>query len=245
MMDTWYGAPNSEVDDLVVSDPNEPSPDAVFDKYVQALGGTARLATLSSWIAKGTSLGYGGLGGDAALTIYAKAPDKRMTQIFYPDHPERPASVWAFGGRTGWIRTPRALLPEYELTGQELDGQRFDAELAFPARIKQSLTNWRVGSMRSIDDREYRVVQGDGPRGFLATLYFDRDSGLLSRVVRYGSSPIGHVLTQIDYADYREVAGIKFPFELKVSWLDGRFTAKLTNVQVNAPIDDKVFARQP
>lgn len=245
MMDAWYDAPNSEVDDLVVRDPNEPSADVVFDKYVQALGGAARLATLTSWVAKGTSVGYGGLGGDATFTIYAKAPDKRMTEISYPDHPERPTSVWAFGGRTGWIKTPRALLPEYELSGQELEGQRFEAELAFPARIKQALTNWRVGSMRSIEDRNYRVVQGTGSRGFLATLYFDPDSGLLARVVRYGSSPIGHVLTQIDYADYRDVAGIKFPFELKVSWLDGRYTAKLADVQVNAAIDDTLFVRQP
>ena len=75
------------------------------------------------------------------------------------------------------------------------------------------------------------------------TLYLDPDSGLLTRLVRYGSSPIGRVLTQVDYADYRDVGGMKFPFELKVSWLDGRYTAKITDVKVNVPIDEATFGR--
>jgi hypothetical protein len=62
-------------------------------------------------------------------------------------------------------------------------------------------------------------------------------------VVRYGPSPIGRVLTQLDYGDYREVSGIKFPFEVTFSWLDGRYTAKLNNVQVNVPIEEARFGQ--
>ena len=97
--------------------------------------------------------------------------------------------------------------------------------------------------MRSVGDRGYVVVQGTGPKGFLATLYFDPESGLLARMVRYGASPVGHIQTQVDYADYRDVGGIKFPFELKFTWLDGRYTAKLTDIKVNVPIDESAFGR--
>jgi photosynthetic reaction center cytochrome c subunit len=48
--------------------------------------------------------------------------------------------------------------------------------------------------------------------------YFDTKSGLLVRQVRYSDSPIGIVPTQIDYADYRDVAGIKMPFKRTVTW---------------------------
>jgi hypothetical protein len=243
MLDNWYDAPNMELDDLVVADRSEPSADQVFDKYVQALGGADKLKTLTSWIATGTSIGYGGLGGNAVFTAYAKAPNQHATRITFKDHPERPNSVWAFNGRAGWISTPRGLLQGYELAGSELDGARFEAQLAFPGQIKQILNDWRVGQRRIIGERSYVVVQGNGPRGFLATLYFDPDSGLLTRMVRYGSSPIGHLLTQVDYGDYRDVGGIKFPFELKFTWLDGRYTAKLTDIKVNASVDDSVFGR--
>jgi len=243
MLDNWYDAPNSEVDDLVVPGDDQPTPDQVFDKYLEALGGAQRVGTLTSWVGTGESLGYASIGGNAVFTTYAKAPNQHVTMITFKNNPQRPNSVWAFNGRQGWIKTPRGLLQDYELVGDELDGQRFEAQLAFPAQIKQILTGWRVGLPRVIGDRAYTVVQGNGPRGFLGTLYFDPDTGLLRRVVRYGPSPIGRILTQLDYGDYREVNGIKFPFELTFSWLDGRYTAKLTNVQVNVPIEESRFSQ--
>ena len=115
--------------------------------------------------------------------------------------------------------------------------------MSFPGQIKQALTNWRVGTLDTIGDHEVYVVQGNGPRGFLATLYFDKDSGLLARVVRYSTSPIGRVPTQMDYSDYRDVGGIKFPFKYTFSWLDGRDSFQLSDVKVNAPIDAAKFGK--
>jgi hypothetical protein len=127
--------------------------------------------------------------------------------------------------------------------GDELDGARLEAQLLFPAQIKTILNNWRVGARRSIGDRDYIVVQGNGPRGYMGTLYFDPDTGLLRRLVRYGPSPVGRVIVQIDYTDYRDVNGIKFPFEYKFSWLDGRYTAKLTDIKTNVAIDATKFGK--
>ena len=241
-LDAFYDVPNAEYDDIVRPESGQPSADQVFDKYIQALGGAQRVASLTSFVATGTSVGYGGLGGDAQFTIAAKAPNQRTTSITFPDHPERGGSIWAFDGRTGWIKTPRGLLGDYELVGGELEGERLEAQLSFPAQIKQALNNWRVG-VRSIGDRDFVAVQGTGARGFLATLYFDPQSGLLARMVRYGPSPVGHVPVQVDYADYRDVGGIKFPFEYKFSWLDGKYSAKLNEVKTNVPIESATFGR--
>jgi photosynthetic reaction center cytochrome c subunit len=241
-LDAWYDAPNIELDDTVRQENGQPSADQVLDKYIQAVGGVQRLAGLTSFVATGNALGYGELGGNADFTMLAKMPNQRATLITYKDT-QRPASIWAFDGRAGWIKTPRGLLGDYELIGSELDGARLEAQLSFPGQIKQALTNWRGATTRSIGDRDYAVVQGSGPRGFLATLYFDPATGLLSRLVRYGPSPIGRMPTQIDYADYRDVGGIKFPFEYKFMWLDGRYTAKLTKVETNVAIDATKFGR--
>jgi len=241
-LDAWYDAPNIEFDDAVRQENGQPSADQILDKYIQALGGAQRLAGLTSFVATGNALGYGDLGGNADFTMLAKTPNQRATLITYKDT-QRPASIWAFDGRTGWIKTPRGLLGEYELIGSELDGARLEAQLSFPGQVKQALTNWRGPATRSIGDRDFLILQGSGPRGFLATLYFDPASGLLSRMVRYGPSPIGRMPTQIDYADYREVGGIKFPFEIKFLWLDGRYTAKLNKIETNVAIDATKFGR--
>jgi hypothetical protein len=242
-LDTLYGPPNEEREDIVPAAPDQPSADPILNKYIQALGGAQKLAGLTSFVATGTALGYEGLGGGGEVQIYAKAPDQRTTMIHFKDHPDRGDSTRAFNGRVGWIKTPRALLKEYEQTGSELDGTRLDAQLSFPGQIKQVLTNLHAGFPDSINGHDVDVVQGTGARGLLATLYFDKQSDLLVRLVRYSRSPIGRVPTQVDYSDYRDVGGIKFPFQYTFSWLDGKDAFKLTDVKTNVPVDAGKFEK--
>jgi hypothetical protein len=242
-LDNLYDTPNSEKDDLVKAQTEGPTATQILDKYIAAIGGAQRLAGLNSVIITGASLGYMGLGGTGDFSIYAKAPNQKATIIKFKDHPDRGESTWAVNGTSGWMKTPRGLFTEVELVGGELDGARLEAQLAFPGQIKQALTNWRVGPKQPIGDRDYLVVQGTGPRNLLATLYFDEQTGLLVRLIRYSPSPVGRMPTQIDFGDYRDVGGIKFPFEYKFLWLDGRFTAKISDVKTNVPIDAALFGR--
>jgi photosynthetic reaction center cytochrome c subunit len=243
-LDTLYGAPNDERDDIVPKDPQpQVTAEQVLDKYIQALGGAQKLAGLTSFIATGTQEGYVDVKGGGQFQIFAKAPDQRTVQIRFPDAPDRGDQTRSFDGHIGWVTTPRALLGEYEVTGSELDGLKLDAELSFPGQIKQVLTNLRIGFDDSIDGHAVQVVQGTGPRGLLATLFFDKQSGLLVRLLRYSRTPIGRVPTQVDYYDYRDVDGIKFPFKYKFSWLDGRDSFTITSVKTNVPIDASKFGK--
>jgi len=261
-MEFVYGTPPLESDDVMTPTPGLPSPDQILDKYIEALGGAAQLAKLTSYAGTGTAVGFGGFGNGAQVQLFAKAPDQRALIIAFTDAPGRGDTTRSYDGRTGWLRTPLTVLGEYELKGGELDGARVDAQLSFPGQIKQVLTNLRVGPPNAISDlpapvsqtllqstamfgqdREVYVVQGNGPRGLLVTLYFDQASGLLLRMVRYGGSPIGRVPTQIDYADYRDVSGIKLPFRMTFAWLDGRDAIQLNDVKTNVAIDPAKFGR--
>ena len=133
-----------------------------------------------------------------------------------------------------------AVLP---LTGGDLGGIKLDAELSFPGRIKQTLGTWRVGSPTTIDDRDVQVVQGTNGAGTLATFYFDSTTGLLVRLVRYAESRVGRLPTQFDFADYRDVAGVKMPFKWKMTWLDGFEDLTLTEIQPNVAVDPAKFAK--
>jgi outer membrane lipoprotein-sorting protein len=95
-----------------------------------------------------------------------------------------------------------------------------------------------------IGDRQARIVQGKKASGTPIKLYFDEESGLLVRVVRYSSqSPVGRVPTQIDFEDYRDVSGIKMPFKWTSTWTNGRTVYQLKNVQINPAIPAARFAR--
>jgi photosynthetic reaction center cytochrome c subunit len=76
-------------------------------------------------------------------------------------------------------------------------------------------------------------------------LYFDEESGLLVRLVRFGETPLGRLPTQIDYADYRETGGVKIPFRWAVARPGGRFTIQVNDVKQNVPVDDAKFAKPP
>jgi photosynthetic reaction center cytochrome c subunit len=242
-LDIVYGETSSESDDLVTPAQRGPSVDQVLDKYIQALGGAQSVTGLTSFIATGKSVGYRGFGGGGLVEIAAQAPDKRATHITFPEYPDRGVSVRTFDGRTGWIATPLAVVPKYELGGSERDGARLDAQLSFPSQIKQALTDLRVGLPTTIEDKDVTVLQGNGPNGTLATLYFDDTSGLLVRMVRHGRSPIGRVPTQVDYSDYRDVGGVKFPFRWTFAWLDGQDHFEFTDVKINVPVAAAIFGQ--
>jgi len=242
-LDHLYSPPYDETDTIITKDPEGPAPEQILDKYIAALGGSAQLSTLTSFIATGTQGGYQSVKGGGTVQILAKFPDQRAVHITFPQTPDRGDQTRAYDGHTGWINTPRSVLGEYEVTGTELDGQRLEAELAFPGQIRQVLTNLRTGFDDSLDDRTVQVIQGNGPRGLLVTLYFDKQSGLLRRLIRYGKSPVGRISTQVDYDDYRDVNGIRFPFRMLFSWLDGRDGYQLTEVRTNVQIDPAAFGR--
>jgi hypothetical protein len=218
-----------------------PSIDAVLDRYIAAVGGAARLKQLTSFIAEGTYSGYDDFE-EYPVQVFARAPNQRTTILRsqYGD------TTTTFDGRSGWQAAPveSKPLPVVALTGGNLEGTAVEAELSFPGQIKQVLTNWVVGPMTVIGDREARIVQGRKASGTPIKLYFDEETGLLVRLVRYSTqSPVGRVPTQVDFEDYRDVSGIKFPFKWTSTWTNGRTVHQLKNVQINPTIPASTFAR--
>jgi photosynthetic reaction center cytochrome c subunit len=235
-----YGTPPPPDPVEIQQVPTAPSADQLLDKYLQALGGAQRLAGFTSFIGKGNYQGYGE-GEKRPMDIFVKAPDQLSTVI----HRETGDSITTFDGRAGWIAAPAANSPVtmIAMTGGDLDAAKMDANLFFPSRMKQALSKWRVGFPTTIDDRDVQVAEGSTARGVPVKLYFDPESGLLLRQVRYIDTPMGLNPTQIDYADYREVSGIKVPFRWTVTWLDGRSTYELNELRLNVPIDARKFEK--
>ena len=242
-LDKLYGEPNDEKRDIVLAAEGEPPAARILDQYIEAMGGAQKLAGLKTFISTGHSEGYGGLGGQGAFQIFAQAPDRRGMWITFPDHPDRGTSAWTYDGKTGWISLPHGLLGQYELTGTDLAGARLDAVVSFPGQIKTAFPTWRVGSEDVLGGRDVYVVQGSGGGGMLGTFYFDKQTHLLARYVRRTPSPVGRVTIQQDFEDYRDVNGIKFPFKYSFLWLDGRFTAIISDVKINPPVDAAKFNR--
>ncbi|HUO32519.1 MAG TPA: c-type cytochrome [Bryobacteraceae bacterium] len=210
--------------------------DQILEKYVAAVGGAEALHKISSREEKGKIM-FGGQG--EPIELFAKAPDKRMSIT----HSSRGDSITAFDGQVGWLGSTGR--PAREMSGQEAEAARLDADFYFPTRIKEIFTSFRVGHPDTIGDRSVNTLicmrQGQPP----VRLYFDQSTGLLVRMVRYTETPVGRSPTQIDYADYREQDGVKIPFRWTLARTNGRFTIQMESVKQNVPIDDAKFAQPP
>ena len=213
------------------------SADKIFEKYLQAVGGN-NLAKLTSFTAKGTYAGFDTLFEQVPVDVFAKAPNQYTTIV----HMKAGNSVRAFDGTNGWMAGPDTAIPLVTLTEGNLDRARLEALVAFPSGIPKAYPHWRVGRA-VLNDEEVTVVQGiDDDRQPIANLYF-APSGLLVRAVRWTFTPVGFVPTQIDYSDFRDVAGVKVPFKRVVSQTFMQMTVELSDVQPNAAVAATSFAR--
>jgi len=241
-----YGAPQpedpNEVEPRTRPAPNTPSPEQIFGKYIQALGGSQRLAGLVGFVGHGTYEGFDTGGDKVPVDVYAQAPNLRTTVV----HLSAGDNIRTFDGRNYWTTSAGTFLPlpVLVMTAGEFEGAKLDAALSFPGQIQQTLKDWRTGfPSTTIDDIDVEVVQGTGADNMPVKFYFDKNSGLLQRQVRFTETTLGLIPTQIDYADYRDVAGVKMPFRWIVTWTDGRSTTELTFVEPNVAIDASKFAR--
>ena len=237
-LDLQYGEP---VDDPYAIEffPSLYAPpiDAVFSKYLQAIGGAEQLAKFTSFAGTGTYAGYETEQMEVPAEIYVKAPNQMATIAKSPAG----VSVKAFDGRNGWRLQPDTPSPLLPLTGGNLSGAAIEAMLWFPASIQRAFSQWQVG-VTAINDRDIIVAQGTNPGQPPVRLYFD-ESGRLVRLLHWRQTPVGAIPTRIDYSDYRPVGAIQMPFQWTRTWTNNQVVIQLKEIRPNVTIDAARFGR--
>ncbi|HUK12687.1 MAG TPA: c-type cytochrome, partial [Thermoanaerobaculaceae bacterium] len=212
--------------------PALPSADQVIEKWAQAVGADA-LRKVTSRVQKGQLLGFGGR--PAPIEVVAKAPDKRISVVQTP----RGESITAYDGSHGWLTSREGAHP---MTAAESEAARLDADLQLPLHLKQLYAGFRVQPSERIGDRDAVLLVAANEGKPPLKLYFDAQNGLLLREQRYADTALGYLPTQIDFADYRDVDGVKVAFRWTLARPAGRFTIQIDSTQQNVPVDDARFA---
>ncbi len=239
-----YGPPPmvdpDRVETLPGASDSSAAAEQIIDKFIQAVGGAPQLAKLNAFAAKGTYSGFDTDFHKVPAEIFAKAPD----QLTMTEHLAVGASTTTFDGREAWIASADKPVPMILLTGGDLDGARLDADLSFPALLKQDLTKLHTGFPPvTLDGHATQVVEGIAPGGTRVKLFFDKQTGLLVRQARLIDTVVGLIPLHVDYSDYRAVAGVKMPFHWTTTWVDGQSTTELTDVQPNAAVAAEKFVK--
>ena len=226
-------APKPEAENAAAAAKPLPTSDAILDKYLQAVGGREALEKITSRVEKASLTVPGGP--QVSIDIYAKAPDKRISIM----HMREGDSVTAFDGHQGWLSNPGR--PTRPMSDQDNKVAKLDADLHFAADVKQLFTSFQVRDSEKIGDREVYLVVGKNDDQPPVRLYFDAESGLLVRMVRYTETPLGRNPSQVDFADYRQADGVKIPYRWTLARPGQRFTIQVNEVKQNVPVDDTQF----
>ena len=212
------------------------SADPILDSYVKAVGGEAALSKLKSVTEKaGLEMGPGR---SVSVDIYEEAPGRRVSFAHMPGGNE---SVTGYNGTDGWLAAPKR--PVRIMNADEQYAAKLDAEFLVPSDPRKAFTEFQTVAPDTISGKEMNVVLGKNPNQPPVTLFFDKQTGLLVRMLRYASTPLGRNPTQVDFADYRDESGVKMPHEWTIARPFGRFTMKVQSVDLNSPIDASKFEK--
>jgi hypothetical protein len=208
-----------------------PTADQILDKYLAAAGGAEALHRIKTRVQKGT---VDAMGQQYPIEIYSEGPEKRVSI----SHAAFGESVTAFNGQAGWLSTARGVHP---MNASERQSARIDAQLYFPAEVRELYREFKVFSGETIGGRATLLVTANGTSTPPLRLNFDQQTGLLLRLIRYTETPLGRNPLEVDYADYRDADGLKIPYQWTLTRTNGSFTIRITSVQQNIPIDEKLF----
>lgn len=210
-----------------------PAPAEVVGSYVAALGGDGALRSLQSLTMTGTLTDR--YNRTAAFTIEEKSPDRFRETLRSDDG----TTVRGFDGNTGWMQEGGAVT---ELAGFALQQTRRVAGAPVDATIADRAEGMRAGRPSRLGDRQVNMLLDRGSSGITERLYFDTETGLLVRRTISTGTVLGNLIEQIDYDDYRAVGDLMLPYTITHTTWDAVDTFRITDIEVNAPLDDSTFA---
>ena len=224
-------APQTHPEEEGTTAPSLPSAQAILEKYLAAVGGAGAVQKARTRIQTGNIQV-----GDKKfpIEIYSEAPNKRLST----SHMGPNASVTAYNGESGWLSTPNGIRP---MSAAEQKAASIDAQLYFPVWLSKAYQEFKVAPGEEIEGKATYLVSANDKDELPLSLYFDQQSGLLLRLIRFAETPLGRNPTQIDYADFRAVDGLKLPYRWTLARPNGRFTIQIDDVKQNVPVDDKLF----
>jgi photosynthetic reaction center cytochrome c subunit len=206
----------------------------ILDHYVAASGGADAIGRIFSRVETADSESENQT---APVEVFTAEPEKQVVIRHLP----KGDVLTVFDGQAGWISFPGR--PTRTMHSGELAGARMDADLQFPLHIQELFPKLSVDYREKINGRDANTLLGAGKGLPPVKLYFDAQSGLLLRIVRYAESPLGLDPTQIDYGDYREMDGIQIPYRITIAEPESVVTLKVQNVRQNVAIDEARFAK--
>lgn len=228
----YYDIDANEYDPTAQNIPEDVTLNSVVDDYIRALGGREKLENVNDLKIE---MSGNVQGMDVKLNVFQKKPGMLYQNL----------DAGAFQQTTiynGEKAIQKGMGQTQEITGAALDALKLQAVI-FPALNYDELgVQPELTGMETIDSVDAYRLSLTLPNGNKSMNYYDAENGLMIRQVIPMETPQGVVNQTIDYQNYQEVDGIKFPFTIIQQIGPQRFEMTTQSVEVNPGLEDSQFS---
>ncbi len=210
----------------------KPTTDQIVDKYLNALGGATKLATVKTRYIKANRVEPGGEVVEPETIWFDNNKYSKSTVYTQATITE------GYDGSTAWKTSGDKPIP---LRPDETEQIKREADLFLPQNIKSvyPTLNWRFVDL--VNGKPANVVLATTASGSRERLYFDVATGLLVRRVAASPTVLGNFVYQVDYSDYKLFGGVKVPTTIEYAMPGIRWTEKVLQVKNNVPVENVKF----
>jgi hypothetical protein len=208
----------------------------ILDRFVEAAGGKEAIEGVKSYRMKG-HFEMPALDVRGKMEVWAKDPQKSLTIIEFPGLTLRKG----YDGETRWAQTP---FGSVTMTGpQEMSEVESDAEVYSASRIRNLYDRMKLERKARLSGRDVYIVEGQPTKGPAEKLFFDVENGLLVRWDMARRQADRTVFVKVHLNDYRDIDGVKIPFNVRMAFESFDFSVIVDEIQHNVEINDAIFRR--
>ena len=212
-----------------------PKAETILDKYVEVTGGKAAYQKLHSQMETGT-MEFSAMGLKGSLTSYRSEPDLVYTEIVL----EGLGKIQdGSDGKVAWANSAMQgpHVKEGPERAQAMQAARFNGEIHWRETYKTAETT----GVEAVDGKDcYKVVLTPA-EGSAVTHFYDKESGLLTKVSLTTQGPAGEVAVDSFPTDYRKEGDILLPHKVRQSVAGQEFTITIDTVKLNPEIPKSRF----
>lgn len=220
--------------------------DDVIEKYLTAIGGRAALGKLKSRTTTGTiTLSTPGGEVSGPVEIVNEEPNKSRTLIKLDLSSFGAGQMifdQRFNGTVGYVLD--SMQGNRDITGNQLENMKNGS---FPTpfmNYKQMGATVELGGKEKVGERDAYLLIYKPKSGSVARQYVDAETYLPVRlVVKVNLPQVGDVEQTTEFLNFKDVDGVKIPFEVKVSSTVQNSTVVVSKVEHNTKIDESLFSK--
>ena len=227
----YYDTYGNKVDPDAEKLPADITVEQVIDKYVKAIGGKKKI----NGIKDETVMMEGNIQGmNIKITVVRKFPNKYYFNLDLGAMQQ----TQKFDGKNAVVS---GMGQNKKLEGEQLEALKEESEMYPLLRYKELGVKPELIGLGKVNDKSAYKVKLTFPNGNSSVIYIDSKTGLKLREASSRKTPQGEFATTVDFSDYKDWDGIKYPGKIVQTVGPQTIDMTVKEVKINSGVKDDFF----